>query len=112
MKLHTRKFSEEKMTAIHENDQAFQLQAYGARPGYPNDFHCIVIVEKSVTKEMVQAAWSNAVRYTAKGLDLPDHELAIKRLQERHPKWVIIRSLCYSVNIDLTVADNDIAENT
>jgi hypothetical protein len=100
------------MTGIHETDQVFQLHPYGVRHGDPNGFHCIVLVEESVSKEIVQAAWSNAVRYTAKGIDLPDHELAVKRLQERHPKWIVVRSLCYPVTIDLNTANKDVAEKT
>lgn len=101
-------YLEEKMTGIHETDKVFQLQPYGRSN---TEFHCIVVVPETVSIEMIQAAWSNAVRYTAKGLDLPDHDAALNRLKERHPKWVVIRSLCYPVGIDLSKADKDIAEN-
>jgi hypothetical protein len=95
------------MTAIHETDKVFQLLPYGRSTA---EFHCIIVVPEAVSSEMVQAAWSNAVRYTAKGLDLPDHEAALNRLKERHPKWAVIRSLCYPATIDLRKADDDIAE--
>ncbi len=76
------------MTEIHETDKVYQLQPYGG----VKEFQCIVVVPESVSIEMIQAAWSNAVRYTAKGLDLPDHDAALKRLKERHPTWSLIFS--------------------
>jgi hypothetical protein len=97
------------MTQIHETDNVYQLQQYGARPS--REFKCIVVVPETVSIEMIQAAWSNAVRYTAKGLDLPDHDAALKRLKERHPNWNLIFSTCITIPIDLSKADNDIAEN-
>lgn len=96
------------MTGIHETDKVFQLQPYG---GASKEFQCIVVVPETVSIEMIQAAWSNAVRYTAKGLDLPDHDAALKRLKERHPSWNLIFSRCHTIPIDLSKADNDIAEN-
>ena len=46
-----------------------------------------LVVPDEATKEAVFAAWSYAVRYTAKGLDVPDYEAAGKLLAQRHPKW-------------------------
>ncbi len=96
--------------SVNPTDRVFQLQPYGSTRG-AEDFQCIVVVPESVSPEIATAAWSNAVRYTAKGLDLPDHEAAIQRLQKRHPSWIIIRSLCYGIGIDLRKADNDVPDN-
>jgi hypothetical protein len=91
--------------SIHITDKVFQLQRYGGR-----EFQCIVVVPETVTVEAVQAAWANAVRYTAKGLDLPDHDAAVQRLQERHPSWTLILSSCVTIGVDLSKANNDVAE--
>lgn len=47
-----------------------------------------VFVPDPTTEQVVSAAWSYAMQYSAKGLDLPDYEAAIKLLLERHPTWL------------------------
>jgi hypothetical protein len=94
------------------SNRVFQLQPYsrGTR-----EFNYVVIVPEYVSgdaAQLVQAAWSYAVRYTAKGLDLPDHETALQLLSERHPSWTIIQSRCHSIAIDLSKADQDVPETT
>lgn len=65
-----------------------------------------------ITREDVTAAWSHAVMYSAKGLTLPDYEAAVKLLQKRHPSWQIIDYEFVPIGLDLSKADNDVAEGT
>lgn len=67
----------------------------------------IVITPEDTDPAVVQAAWSYAVRYTAKGLDLPDNEAAAKLLLDRHPSWTLVESMPHTINIDLSKADED-----
>jgi hypothetical protein len=85
----------------------FNLQAYGIR----TQLHYVVITPEGTDPNMVYAAWAYAVRYTAKGLDLPDHEAAIRLMMQRHPSWKLINSIVQNVPIDLSRADQDIQEN-
>ena len=47
------------------------------------------IVPSHISHEVVEAAWSYAVRYSAKGLDVPDWDAAFTLLKQRHPSWQI-----------------------
>jgi hypothetical protein len=51
------------------------------------------------------------VRYTAKGLDLPDHEAAAHLLHQRHPSWTIVESQVIATGVNLALADQDTPEN-
>ena len=84
----------------------FVLQPYG---GVAN-FNFVVITPEPTEPAKVTSAWSYAVRYTAKGLDLPDHEAALNLLKERHPSWEIIQSFAYPIGMNLSIADKDVAE--
>ena len=88
-------------------DRIYALQPYNRE----NDFRYVVLLPEPQPNEVVIAAWAYAVRYTAKGLDLPDYEAAFKLMLERHPSWEIIESRCMAVKIDLSKADQDIPEN-
>jgi hypothetical protein len=88
-------------------DRVFQLQAYGSHPKHPTEFQYVVITPESIDPQSVQAAWSYAVRYTAKGLDLPDHEAALKLLHQRHPSWTIIESAVRQTGVNLALAEQD-----
>lgn len=85
------------------NSQIFSLQPYGRS----SPIQCTLITPQPMPAEVVTAAWSYAVRYTAKGLDLPDHEAAIELMKSRHPSWTIIRSNVQNIGVNLTVADQD-----
>jgi len=90
-------------------DRVFALQPYGkTEPG----FQYLVLLPEGVNDgaHLVRAAWAYAVRYTAKGLDLPDHDKALKLLQQRHPSWTIIPGRCITTPVDLTKADDDVPE--
>lgn len=53
----------------------------------PEKSHGILILPEPLPREPVEAAWSYAIRYTAKGVDMPDFEAAIALMLERHPTW-------------------------
>jgi hypothetical protein len=91
-------------------DRVFQLQSYGHEPHAPKPFQYVIITPEPVEAKVVQAAWSYAVRYTAKGLDLPDHEAAAHLLHQRHPSWTIIESAVQSIGVKLALADQDTPE--
>lgn len=82
--------------------QIFLLTGYGE-----NRQQCAVITPEPVSLEIITAAWSYAVRYTAKGLDLPDHEKAIEMLKQRHPSWKVMHTQSYPVSVNLALADKD-----
>lgn len=46
-----------------------------------------ILAPDDVAADLVRHAWSYAVRYSAKGLDVPDYEAAAKLLMQRHPSW-------------------------
>ena len=85
----------------------FNLSPYGGSV----QFNFVVITPENTTTQTVQAAWAYALRYTAQGLDLPDHEAAINLLKERHPSWTIVESKIHAVAVNLALADQDEPEN-
>ena len=56
------------------------------------------------------AAWTYALRFSAKGLDLPDWDAALELLIQRHPLWQVIGRHARIINPDLTKTANDISE--
>ena len=89
-------------------DRVFNLVTYGNNQ--PSMY--VVIAPTSTELESVIAAWSYAVRYTAKGLDLPDYEAASKMFAQRHPSWTVIQSRISNVPVTLAKADSDMPEGT
>jgi hypothetical protein len=72
----------------------------------------VLVLPEPVEWEKVSAAWAYSLRHTARGLDVPDHEAAIKLRVERHPKWQVIpleRGLLM-VTPKLSDADKDTLE--
>lgn len=51
-----------------------------------------VLVPDTVTDEAVRHAWSYAVRYSAKTLDVPDYAASAQLLMQRHPSWQAVIS--------------------
>jgi hypothetical protein len=88
-------------------DRVFQLQSYGHQQHAPKPFQYVIITPEPVEPQVVQAAWSYAVRYTAKGLDLPDHEAAARLLHQRHPSWIIVESTVHPIGVNLALAEQD-----
>lgn len=82
--------------------QIFTLQPYAR-----TTIKLTLITPDPISHIIVKAAWSYAVRYTAKGLDLPDYDEAIKLLLKRHPSWKVYQTIPVSIPIDLNVADDD-----
>lgn len=86
---------------IVESSHAFLLKLYQDRQPM-NTGAAVAIVPKDLTKEDVTLIWTNAVRHTAAGLDIPDYDKAIEALLEQHPDWVISRSGIESAPVDLS----------
>lgn len=53
----------------------------------------LIILPEMIEMEKVCAAWSYAVRYTAKGFDVPDYDKAGKMLVQRHPTWQFVKGV-------------------
>jgi hypothetical protein len=69
-----------------------------------------VLTPDTVTEETVMAAWSYAIRYSAKGLDVPDYEAALKLFQQRHPSWQYFPTDVVNVWYKAEKADSDTPE--
>ena len=67
----------------------------------------LVLTPDTVSEETAMAAWSYAIRYGAKGLDVPDYEAALKILQQRHPAWQYLPIDVVNVWYKAEQADND-----
>jgi hypothetical protein len=70
-----------------------------------------LITPDDVDREKAITGWSYAVRYTAKGLDVPDYEAAARMVVQRHPTWQCfagpeVDGIWYSASH----AENDIPE--
>lgn len=85
-------------------DRVFVLK--GIDSGQPQ-FMAALITPEVVSVEKVTRAWSYAVRYSAKGLDLPDYAAALRLLTERHPSWTVFESRFISVKYNPTYAEGD-----
>jgi len=66
------------ITGQHEKHSA--IARNNAEIGY-------IFTPDELPARVVIAAWSYALRYTAKGLDVPDYDAAAKMLVKRHPTW-------------------------
>jgi len=90
--------------------RVFNLAAYQRAPRQP--VNKVLITPKDIEQNVAAAAWSFAVRNTAKGLEMPDYDAAIQLMLERHPSWEIIDSPVLPASVNLTLADEDRPENT
>lgn len=86
----------------------FTLNSYG---GGRAPLNYVVITAKPTDPQIVTAAWSYAIRYTAKGIDLPDYDAAIEMMLKRHPSWQAVKSQLQAIQVNLSVAEQDIPEN-
>lgn len=86
--------------------QVFRLFSFDRRQS-----DLLVITPEPINHEIVSAAWGYAVRYTAKGLDLPDHEAAVKLLKERHPSWTYLHTHVLDIPVHLSLAEKDVPES-
>lgn len=55
-----------------------------------HEFYATLITPEPVDMRKVSAAWTSAVRYTAKGLDIPDYAAAVARIKANHPSWIVV----------------------
>lgn len=72
--------------------------------GHPQ-YRAVIITPASVENEAVVIAWSHAVRYTAKGLDLPDYDAALVSITQRHPDWHVAPHPIVTIDYDPKKAD-------
>jgi hypothetical protein len=82
----------------------WQLQPY-ERVQTP--FQYCILTPEPISNEVIIAAWSYALRYTAQGLDLPDHEAALQLMLKRHSSWQAIEGRVLNVQVNLALADKD-----
>ena len=69
--------------------------------------YSVVILPESTDESIIRNAWTYAVRYSAKGIDLPDYDAAIELLKKRHPSWMVVVSPCIAVYWNTNYPDND-----
>lgn len=72
----------------------------------------IVIIPYEVNSEVVSAAWSYAVQFTADGLTLPNYPDAVALLLERHPTWTAAITKGYTIGFNQERAMTDIPDAT
>jgi hypothetical protein len=95
------------MSVNEEESRVFTLTTYG----YRNNICGVVITPTPTQLDIVIQAWSYAVRYTAKGIDLPDYEAAAKLMKARHPTWdVLAGNKPLTAGVELHKADLDQSE--
>lgn len=71
-------------------------------------FRATVVTPENISHEKVLSAWSSAVRYSAKGYDVPDYEAAIARMLSKHPTWQVMREPIIPIQYDPVKADDEI----
>ena len=67
----------------------------------------VLITDDTTTPETVRTAWSYAVRYSAKGLDVRDYDGAITLMMSRHPSWQFEKIQIGEAWYDSQIAEND-----
>lgn len=73
-------------------------------------FVAIVNLPEPMPHEKLMAAWSYAVAYSAKGLNMPDVWAAVKLMQERHPSWRITPVSIIRVGYNPRIMDKDVPD--
>lgn len=90
-----------------------QIIGEGWRPqGDDHNFVGVLIVPEPIEKEVVEAAWSYAIRYGADGLDLPNYERSIELLIERHPTWQAYITYGNAIHYRAELANQDTQDPT
>lgn len=72
----------------------------------------VVIIPENVRTEVIEAAWSYAVQYSADGLSLPNYPTAIELLMERHPTWIAAITKGYTIGFNPERAMTDFPDPT
>lgn len=88
--------------------QVHQIQPYNRNT--PN-FKYMILTPEPLEPNIVTAAWSYALRHTAQGLDLPDHEAALELMLKRHPSWRFVEGHVQNAPVSLGLAEQDVPEN-
>jgi transcriptional regulator with XRE-family HTH domain len=60
----------------------------------------LVATPTEIPRQDVQKEWVHALRHTARGLELPDYDAAIKLMSDRHPDWMIVKTQVQDVEYD------------
>lgn len=84
--------------------------AYSVEGRDPAHLYIAVLLPEPAEWTTVRNAWTHAVRYSAKGLDLPDLPAALKLLKARHPAWEIIDTMVLDVMWDTQRAGEDVPD--
>ncbi len=71
----------------------------------------LVLTPEPIAEETMVIAWTYALRYSAKGLDLPDYDAALEMLIQRHPSWEIVDRHAHITNPDMRQDAEDVPEN-
>src|SRR5262249_23538983 len=93
--------------------RAFQLSSAGRYivAGKDITFEGALIITPEPTEiSKILSAWTYALRYSAKGLNYPDYEAALKLLLERHPSWQHVDIKALTITPDFEKAAEDIPE--
>lgn len=72
----------------------------------------VVIIPEDIRTEVIEAAWSYAVRYSADGIDLPNYQAAVELMMERHPTWIAAVTKGYNISYSAERSGEDVAEAT
>ncbi|MBX3082793.1 MAG: hypothetical protein KF716_14230 [Anaerolineae bacterium] len=85
---------------------------HAGRKGLGNSVqqYTVVITPEPIEWPKVRNAWTHAVRFSAKGLDLPDYPAALELLKQRHPSWDIIDSYVIDVQWNTSEAGEDVPD--
>lgn len=71
-------------------------------------FRATLLTPENIPPSVVVSAWSSAIRYSAKGYDVPDLEAAVVRLLSKHPTWQVLREPIIPIQYDPAKADDEI----
>ena len=71
----------------------------------------LILTPEPIAEEIMVIAWTYALRYSAKGLDLPDYDAALEMLIQRHPSWQIVDRHAHITNPDMSKSIDDVPES-
>lgn len=71
-------------------------------------FRATLLTPENISHEKIVSAWSSAIRYSAKGYDVPDLEAAIARMISKHPTWQVLREPIVPIQYDPAKADDEV----
>jgi hypothetical protein len=83
----------------------FKNRAPNSEHNKPSGY--ILLAPTTVTKEVAHIAWTDAVRRTADGFDIPNYAKAAARLIEYHPSWRVIQTAYTHIDADMSITESD-----